>query len=45
MGALKAAGVRGVAWWNTGSVAYGSTDHQAEEFWDALGAFTTPHAK
>jgi hypothetical protein len=44
MAALKAAGVRGIAWWQTGSVAYGAKDHQAEEFWDALSVFAAPHA-
>ena len=32
LGALRAAGVRGVAWWNTGSVGYSTADHQAGEF-------------
>ena len=31
LGALRAAGVRGVAWWNTGSVGYSTADHQAGE--------------
>jgi hypothetical protein len=45
LGALRAAGVRGVAWWNTGSVGYNTADHQAEEMWDALEAFVAPHSK
>ena len=42
--ALRAAGARGVAWWNTGSVDYGTADHQAEIMWDAMSAFAGPRA-
>ena len=42
--ALRAAGARGVAWWNTGSVDYGTADHQAEVMWDAMSAFAGPRA-
>ena len=45
-GALRAAGVRGVAWWTTDGVRYpgggyapADVDGEAAEMWDALGAF------
>ena len=31
--ALKSVGVRGVSWWHTGSVKYGTADGQADEMW------------
>jgi hypothetical protein len=37
--ALRDAGVRGVSWWHTGSVKYGTDDGQAAELWDAMGTF------
>ena len=37
--ALRDAGVRGVSWWHTGSVKYGTADGQAAEMWDAMGTF------
>ena len=42
--ALRKAGARGVAWWNTGSVDYGAADKQADVMWDAMSAFAGPHA-
>jgi hypothetical protein len=40
--ALRKVGVRGVAWWNTGSVDYGAADNQADAMWDAMSAFAGP---
>jgi hypothetical protein len=39
--ALRKAGARGVAWWNTGSVDYAATDHQALAQARALLSFFT----
>ena len=38
----RAAGVRGVAWWHTGAVRYGSPQGGGEEMWDALTSFVDP---
>ena len=38
--ALNAAGVRGISWWHTGSVKYGTTDGQAAAMWDAMATMT-----
>ena len=40
--ALRLAGVRGVAWWHTGNVAYGTPNQEAHAMWDALAAFQEP---
>jgi di-N-acetylchitobiase len=39
---LRRAGVRGVAWWHTGAVRYGSPQGGGEEMWDALTSFVDP---
>ena len=44
MQALRKAGARGVAWWNTGSVDYSAADHQADAMWDAMSAFAGPRS-
>ena len=44
MKALREAGARGIAWWNTGSVDYNAADKQADTMWDAMSAFAGPHA-
>lgn len=42
MGYLRALGIRGVACWETGTVDYNASDHQAAAMWDSFAAFADP---
>ena len=39
--ALRDAGVRGISFWDTGDVRYGTADGAADEMWDAIGTFSS----